>query len=167
MKTIEWPPSSGRQADYSTAELALVRKLREQYDAGAISRAELETQVGVLHDLKVECDASVVEDEPQAATRAFARTTDPETSRAAAASLSPETLRASQRQVLDAFRRFGQMHHERLIERYDGDPQSDSGLRTRTRELVDAGLLRDSGERVLLSSRRQAIVWELTDRGRA
>ena len=89
-----------------------------------------------------------------------ARAADPTTSHAAASSVD---MRASQRQVLSLFRRFGPMHHDRLIgvAKWCGVLQSPSGLRTRTRELADLGLLRDSGRTVLLPSRRAAVVWEV------
>jgi hypothetical protein len=100
-------------------------------------------------------------------TVARARSSDPWTSHAAARSLDPATLRETQRCVLDCFRRFGAMHHERLVDEYDSGRrvlgwriQSVSGLRTRTKELVDAGFLRDSGRTVRLRSGRRSIVWE-------
>lgn len=105
------------------------------------------------------------------ADRARARTTDPATSHEAAASIAPEDLRASQRFVLDVFRRYSphRFCDESLIVHYGYAlkarhvvaAQSDSGIRTRRRELVDAGYLRDSGEKVVLPSGRRSIVWEL------
>ena len=103
--------------------------------------------------------------------KAFARTGDPWTSHAAAASLSPERLTRTQAAVLAAFDRFGAMHHELLIEKYEAERveqgwpmQSVSGLRTRTSELVDRGLLRDTGRVVPMPSRRASKVWEKHER---
>lgn len=102
------------------------------------------------------------------AARAVARTSDPWTSHAAARSITEEQLRDSQRAVLDAFRQYGALHHEALIELYeyarvnDGKPwprQSESGLRTRTKELRDAGFIEDTGETIRLPSGRQSKVW--------
>ncbi len=104
-------------------------------------------------------------DDIELPSEAHARTSDPWTSHAAAASLDEDRLSATQEAVLDCFRRYGPMHHELLIHRYlpGGSPawptQSQSGLRTRTRELVAGGLLCDTGETVVLASGRKSIVW--------
>jgi hypothetical protein len=111
-------------------------------------------------------------DEALATTVAHARTSDPGTSHAAARSITPETMRASQRAVLRIFERQGAMTDEQLAKEYDHrftwEPslfprQSPSGLRTRRKELTDAGLLRDSGIRRKLYSGRLAIVWEIPE----
>ncbi len=101
------------------------------------------------------------------ATQAHARTSDPWTSHAAARSITAEELRETQEAVLACFVRFGPMHHERLIERYAESyaeaawpRQSVSGLRTRTKELVDADLVEDTGQFVRLPSGRRSIVWQ-------
>lgn len=107
-------------------------------------------------------------DSDNTATRAYARTDDPSTSHAAAMSLTEEVLRDSQRGVLDCFRRFGAMCdteflscYRRHQEEYAWPKQSDSGLRSRRDELVDGGLMKDSGEKAPLLSGRQSIVWEV------
>jgi hypothetical protein len=97
----------------------------------------------------------------RAGERAVARATDPPTSRAAAESLTAERIRESQEAVLKVFRACGAMTDVELVERYFGPKQSTSGLRTRRHELVERGLLRDSGKRRTLESNRQAIVWEV------
>jgi hypothetical protein len=167
MKEIEWRPGTGRVAFYDDAELELAREL------GA---SEAPQQVDLLHDLKFELDAFLI-DEPleepageQLSLRdeAHARTTDPWTSHAAAASLSREDLRETQAAVLEAFRIQGPMHHEALIDLYEPKrwdmrwpQQSVSGLRTRTKELVDGGLLGDTGRVVILGSGRASKIWEV------
>lgn len=100
---------------------------------------------------------------------ARARGTDPWTSHAAARSIEVEALRASQQAVLDCFASHGPMHHERLIEIYGAEyrerawpPQSVSGLRTRTHELVEAGVVMNSGRVIRLASGRRSIIWKLT-----
>jgi hypothetical protein len=100
---------------------------------------------------------------------AHARTTDPITSHEAAASIKSEELRRSQQAVLAMFHSFGPMHDQLLVERYGyttssrGLPvQSESGLRTRRRELVDQGMLEDSGRKIVLDSGRKSIVWKLS-----
>lgn len=98
---------------------------------------------------------------------AHARHTDPDTSHAAAASITTPALRASQAAVLDALRGWptGLCFNDLITWYADhrargGWPlQSPSGIRTRVRELVTAGLVRDTGDRVALPSGRQAIVW--------
>lgn len=108
-------------------------------------------------------------------TKAHARTTDPVTSHDAARVLTADDLRPRQRAVLLLLRE-APGHFDDLIDRNarnvnrralndgvdDWPKQSDSGLRTRVSELVDAGLARDSGRKVRLPSGRQAIVWEAT-----
>jgi len=42
---------------------------------------------------------------------------------------------------------------------------SESGFRTRCAELVDAGLVADSGQRETLASGRKAVCWSLTSAG--
>lgn len=93
--------------------------------------------------------------EPQA----VARHTDPETSHAAAASVTG--IRASQRMILGALQRHGSGTDEDIYEwlRNEGHKISLSGARTRRSELVRLKLVRDSGERRMLMSRRMAIVW--------
>lgn len=95
--------------------------------------------------------------------RARARTTDPDTSHAAAASITGVQLRESQLSVLRLFRLIGDMTDEQLLDAAGRNSvrQSPSGLRTRRRELVDLGRLRDTGDRVLLNTGRRAIVWGL------
>lgn len=104
--------------------------------------------------------------EPDASVRA--RSTDPETSRAAAASVGD--LTGKQRAVLGVFARHGGMHDEDLLLAYDVTPdvprQTDSGLRTRRHELVDAGLLEDSGRKAKTEAGRASIVWQITPAGR-
>lgn len=96
-------------------------------------------------------------------TQAFARSTDPETSHEAAASISAEHIRMSQKAVLGLLQTFGSMTHEQMVtRRYGAHPiQSPSGIRTRCRELVRMGLIRDSGARQMLATGRKAIVWEV------
>ena len=91
---------------------------------------------------------------------AVARTTDPDTSWAAARSIDNEALRASQQQVLEILRKHGPLTDE-AIYRYVNGEQSVSGARTRRSELVDAGLVRDSGARARTAAGRQTIVWEV------
>jgi len=98
-------------------------------------------------------------------TKGLSRPTDPETSREAAAAVLPR-LRTSQQEVLTLFRRVGPMTHAQLVDaarRYDV-PQSPSSLRTRTSELVKAGVLADSGVRETVGVspggiKRRAVVW--------
>lgn len=96
---------------------------------------------------------------------AHARKTNPETSHEAAASV--KGIRASQAAVLSVFRDAGRSmcddEMERLYLATTGLPQqSESGVRTRRKELVDAGKLRDTGQRTVLPSGRRAILWGLT-----
>ena len=106
----------------------------------------------------------------KAARQARARRTDPVTSHQAAESV--KDLRGSQRAVLKLFHDmpagYG-MTDEDIAKHYPTKgllQQSPSGLRTRRKELVDAGYLEDSGERRRMTTGRKAIVWQLaTDSG--
>ena len=100
-------------------------------------------------------------------SRPVARSTDPETSHQAAASVT--NLTEKQDAVLDCLRTMGPSTDQMIQVRYanlfsfgHAPRQSGSGLRTRRAELVRKGLVRDTGERVTLSSGRKAIVWEVT-----
>lgn len=92
---------------------------------------------------------------------AVARSTDPQTSWEAARSV--KDIRKSQQQVLQVFRRHGALSDEAMILRASiaGVNQSHSGLRTRRKELVVLGFVRDSGRRDKTESGRFTIVWEL------
>jgi hypothetical protein len=93
-----------------------------------------------------------------------ARSTDPETSHDAAASI--DHLRDRQMSVLTVLWDWGPMTDTDLVERYEGlareeliPRQAPSGIRTRRKELVDLGLVSNSGARQKLASGRWAIVW--------
>lgn len=95
----------------------------------------------------------------------LARTSDPETSHEAAESVRP-FLTARREAVLLVLGGAGPMTDEELQAEYlfaagmDIVPaQSASGLRTRRSELVDAGMVVDTGERRRTASGRQAVVW--------
>jgi hypothetical protein len=90
---------------------------------------------------------------------AHARHGDPHTSHDVARSLSVGKLRDSQKAILSHFREYGPMTDTDLMQVYVGAPQSRSGLRTRRRELVDRGLIEDTGARKRLPTGRRAIVW--------
>lgn len=62
VRTIEWPPGSGRRADYSLTELGLLASLRAQLDAGTLSPEDWMAQVNVIHDLKVDLGAEQLDD---------------------------------------------------------------------------------------------------------
>lgn len=88
------------------------------------------------------------------------RKTDPETSHEAADSVENVTL--TQEYILRALRR--PRNDAQLIEAYraykTAPRASESGIRSRRAELVDAGLVDDSGKRVKMPSGRFSIVWE-------
>jgi hypothetical protein len=87
-----------------------------------------------------------------------ARTTDPETSHEAAMSvtnitpLKQEILQRLMTPMTDTDLYQLLTHSSRLI-------VTESGVRSRRAELVQAGLVRDTGERVKLATGRNAIVW--------
>lgn len=89
----------------------------------------------------------------------YARMTDPQTSHEAADSVS--NLTATKEAILKALVR--PRTDVDLISAYrnlkDAPTASESGIRSRRAELVAAGLIVDSGERVRLASGRSAILW--------
>ena len=97
-----------------------------------------------------------------------ARRGDPWTSWAAARSVDPATVTATHRAILSLLDKEGPMTDERIALTYaywsglvELPKQSPSGLRTRRKELVDAGLVRDTGATARLATGRQGIVWGL------
>ncbi len=96
------------------------------------------------------------------------RPTDPETSLEAAETVVPK-LREYQEQVLAVVCE-GPGTHNDFIERFKDRHGyvSFSGVRTRVRELCDAGFVEDTGRRAQLAeSGRNAVVWAATERGKA
>jgi hypothetical protein len=94
------------------------------------------------------------------------RRTDPDTSRAAAETITPEKLRASHEAVLEVFRLHGPMIDEELVAACDRmaaegriRKQAESGIRTRRRELADAMLVVDTGEKRANAAGNPSIVW--------
>ncbi len=90
-----------------------------------------------------------------------ARADGRETSHEAARFVSP-TLTAKQWQVYGAFTAFGPAIHQRIVKvvRERGHKQSSSGIRTRTSELVEIGLVRDTGRKAKTEAGFNAVVWE-------
>lgn len=91
-----------------------------------------------------------------------ARRTDPKTSQDAAASVDNVTM--TQEFVLRALKR--PRTDPQLIEAYRKQKKaplaSESGIRTRRAELVDKGLVVDSGVRSVTPFGRKAIVWAVS-----
>jgi len=94
---------------------------------------------------------------------ADARPTDPQTSWDAARSLTDEDISDTQREILEVFAVIGPMTDEELIEMAEtmGMRRSPSGIRTRRNELVETGIVEDTGQRRPTRSGRQAVVWDL------
>lgn len=92
---------------------------------------------------------------------AFARKTDPTTSFEAAGSVINQTT--TQTYILMALVK--PMTDQALVKAFralKGAPEaSESGIRSRRAELVDLGLVVDTGKRVKLASGRHAIVWQV------
>lgn len=99
----------------------------------------------------------------------FARKTDIQTSHDAAASVKDIT--ATQQAIMKLIQ-IQPMTDQRLVEFYtaqirmgadarDFPRASESGIRSRRAELVDRGLIKDSGAREKLESGRSAVVWQV------
>ena len=97
----------------------------------------------------------------------FARRTDPDTSHKAAGSVAG--LLVKQEAVLRVLRSIAPASDDELWSVYerrrssgeDLPQQSPSGMRTRRKELVERGLVRDSGFRLLMASGRKSIAWDV------
>lgn len=94
-----------------------------------------------------------------------ARLKDPDTSKAAAQSVRDPS--ETHRHILTLLREHGRMTDLRILAEYqksmathDWPRVSQSGLRTRRRELVDMGRVKDSGYRPTTGSGRKAVEWE-------
>ena len=108
--------------------------------------------------------------------RARARATDPSTSHAAAAKIVDLTNRQAVVLSILRYQLDGEATDEELCEQYQSlateydvesalgslPPQSRSGIRTRRRELVDRGLVLDTGRKRTLPSGNKGIVWATT-----
>lgn len=98
-----------------------------------------------------------------------ARTSDPKTSHAAAQSVRRATLTDTHKRVGRLLAVYGPQCDEQIAELWRDaerdDPKwprvSPSGLRTRRRELVDAGLVVDSGRETRTRSGRRTVLWQL------
>lgn len=92
-----------------------------------------------------------------------ARNTDPQTSHAAAESVT--NLTQTQATILRVLKR--PRTDTQLIEAYRklkrAPLASESGIRSRRAELVEKGLVADSGDRALTPFNRRSIVWGLAD----
>lgn len=99
------------------------------------------------------------------------RSTDPVTSAKAIEPVTEVSLNRKQQSVLEALRRLGgRACDQELVYQYqmhmpDLPLQSESGLRTRRKELVTQGRVADIGLRVYTESGREAIVWSLVLEG--
>lgn len=93
--------------------------------------------------------------------KATARRTDPDTSHAAAASFTEQRLTAIQSDVLSFFRQVRRATDEQLETCLRLKHPGFSTLRKRRTDLVQMGLLRDSGERAINDGHRRMIVWEI------
>ena len=92
-----------------------------------------------------------------------ARSTDPVTSHLAADSV--DNVTATQAYILRCLKR--PRNDGQLVDAYraykTAPRASESGIRSRRAELVDRGLVTDTGRRVLLNSGRYSIVWGLSN----
>jgi len=97
--------------------------------------------------------------------RPVARATDPETSHEAALSVTLTNVERLQRAIFDILYLRDSMTDEEIFPEArrrlkDWTQVTESGARTRRSELVDMGMVRDSGKRRPTRSGRNAIVWE-------
>lgn len=105
-------------------------------------------------------------------TTARARRTDPDTSHEAAERVNARHMTAIQTRILRIGYHQAAFTDEWLADawgRYNGVwghiRVSPSGLRSRRAELVDAGLLEDSGARDRTAAGRACILWRITQAG--
>ena len=98
-------------------------------------------------------------EEPVPEPWTLARPTDPETSHEAAKSLRAVKITETRMKILDLLKRFPEGLTDTEIGHKLSTVASPSGLRTRRSELVDMGLVADSGRKALTNSGRRTIVW--------
>lgn len=91
---------------------------------------------------------------------ALFRASDPETSRQAAASI--RDINAHQALIYSVLLRIGPATHQDILAELDavGAPISESGARTRCKELCERGLVVDSGLRGVTASGRSSVMWK-------
>lgn len=109
--------------------------------------------------------SATMPDKPAASTAiAHARRTDPDTSHEAAHALTSDVVRRSQQIVLAALHNMGPSTDRDLYEQSASVRHycSLSGARTRRKELVVLGKVRDTGLRRMIGKRRH-IVWEAVE----
>lgn len=75
-RVIEWPPGSGRSAEYDDAEFELLRSLQQRCERGEITQEQLGREIGHLHDAKVELEARVATSAPAVISRTGLKTPD-------------------------------------------------------------------------------------------
>lgn len=97
------------------------------------------------------------------------RELDPSTSFEAARSIKTENITKTMSGILEILKN-GPRHDESLEQTYNAlsisgvyPYASPSGIRSRRAELVELGLVKDSGERVKTRSGRSSIVWQVTN----
>lgn len=102
------------------------------------------------------------EDDMEAHPGKIARKSDPQTSKDAAREAFGSRSQ-THRFIEQTLREKGPMTDEQLGDaaRYAAFVVSPSGLRTRRAELVEAGIVTDSGRRARTTSGRKTIVWEI------
>lgn len=92
----------------------------------------------------------------------FARKSDPQTSHDAADSV--DDITETKQYILEALR--SPRNDHQMIQAFrsmlNAPAVSDQSIRSRRAELVDAGLIEDSGQREKMPSGRWSIVWERT-----
>lgn len=95
-----------------------------------------------------------------------ARPTDPATSHAAAVSVSAEAREASEHDVLDTLRWYGPLTDEQIHQHivnapynYSNPSATEQRHRTARKQLVDKGLVMESGLFGLTATGRRAIEW--------
>lgn len=95
---------------------------------------------------------------------ATARSTDPITSHEAAESITYETATRIQQNILDLFARYKTLDDKTLLtyyRRFYGWASAESSVRTRRHELVEAGLIKNSGLKMKQDNGRRAILWTI------
>lgn len=97
------------------------------------------------------------------------RELDPSTSFEAARSIKTENITKTMSGILDILRN-GPRHDSGIVHAYNALSihhivpfASDSGIRSRRAQLVELGLVEDSGKRVKTNSGRMSIVWQVVN----
>jgi hypothetical protein len=149
--------ATGEQVPY----MASVTACEEQESKTAVGRSADIQQLPQSHrdrPMGIGCEPRAM---TSPAIHATARSTDPETSHESAEAFTEQRLTEIQTAVFELFTVRRRLTDEEIEDALSVKYPAFSTLRKRRTDLVQMGLIRDSGERRFNRNRRRMIVWEI------